>query len=348
MIDSEKSDVGLTQLRRSRAVRKRQITMLLKKLDESPESAVSSAIGSIKDLLSNVKSYDEQINDLLASLGDSSEFSEEFDNELESQSSYLIEVNIKMAALEKSVQTYKQKETNFDLKLPNLSCPVFSGEGASHLEFSAFIMQFQNCIGHRITLSPSAKFTYLKTYLRGYALKVLQHLQVNDENYEVALKLLESEFLNRKAVIDDLYQKLLSLKPKPDPTFLETKLFLNEVRCVLSDLKHYKRDLLSNESSAEFVSHLVFHKLPAVVRDEFIIRLDTNYPSLDQILDNYVEIIRKLNLRKDTSTVKPTELKGKAFDLGPVRTLPDEKSVLVNSATGVASKSCKFCGAANH
>ncbi|XP_047737076.1 uncharacterized protein LOC125178101 [Hyalella azteca] len=40
MCDSERSEVGLTQLRRSRAVRKRQITMLLKMLDESPESAM--------------------------------------------------------------------------------------------------------------------------------------------------------------------------------------------------------------------------------------------------------------------------------------------------------------------
>ncbi|XP_047735922.1 uncharacterized protein LOC125177710 [Hyalella azteca] len=55
-----------------------------------------------------------------------------------------------------------------------------------------------------------------------------------------------------------------------------------------------------------------------------------------------------LNLRKDTSAMKPAEPKDKVSDAKPVRTLSDERSVLVNSAAGVSSKSCEFCGAANH
>ena len=34
-----------------------------------------------------------------------------------------------------------------------------------------------------------------------------------------------------------------------------------------------------------------------MLKQEFVRKLDCNYPSLDQIFDNYVEVIRTLNLR---------------------------------------------------
>ena len=73
------------------------------------------------------------------------------------------------------------------------------------------------------------KLTYLKSYLKGYALKIVTHLQVTDSNYQIALDMLDAEFLNKPALIDDLIRQLLSLKPKFDQTFLETKMYINTI-----------------------------------------------------------------------------------------------------------------------
>jgi len=103
--------------------------------------------------------------------------------------------------------------------------------------------------------------TYLKSYLTGYALKVVSHLKTNDENYSVAMSLLESEFLNKEQLIDDLFGKLIKLKPESDTDLYHTKLYINEVRCLLSDLKNYGKDLLEDSASEQFVSHIVFFKI---------------------------------------------------------------------------------------
>ena len=39
----------------------------------------------------------------------------------------------------------------------------------------------------------------------------MRYLQITDENYEVALRLLTNEFLNKKSRISDLVDKVLSL-----------------------------------------------------------------------------------------------------------------------------------------
>ena len=80
--------------------------------------------------------------------------------------------------------------TNCELKFPNLTCSIFCGEGSSSIEYFSFLTQFNNIVGLRTYLGNGTKFTCLKTCLRGYALKVVQHLQVTDENYLVALNLL--------------------------------------------------------------------------------------------------------------------------------------------------------------
>jgi hypothetical protein len=61
----------------------------------------------------------------------------------------------------------------------------------------------------RKNLSDSAKLAYLQSYLKGYALKIIKHLPINDDNYPIALTLLKEEFLDEQFIIDEIYKKLL-------------------------------------------------------------------------------------------------------------------------------------------
>ena len=94
-------------------------------------------------------------------------------------------------------------------------------------EYYSFITEFNNVIGLRLNLSEATKLTYLKNYLGGYALKLIQHLQITDGNYRVALTLLEKEFLDKDAIVDELFSKLIALKPEHDPTYLKTDYYFH-------------------------------------------------------------------------------------------------------------------------
>ena len=66
-------------------------------------------------------------------------------------------------------------------------------------------------VGLRTTLSNSTKLTYLKNYVKGYAYKLISHLQISDVNYQIAIEVLEKEFLNKEALIDELFKTLYCL-----------------------------------------------------------------------------------------------------------------------------------------
>ena len=93
---------------------------------------------------------------------------------------------------------------------------------------------------------------------------------MNDDNYVIAVELLKDEFLNIDSLTDTLFKRLLDSKPKFDVTYLETKMYINEIRCILTDLKNYKCDLLIHDSSKKFLSHIVFAKLPLPFKRELL------------------------------------------------------------------------------
>ena len=112
---------------------------------------------------------------------------------------------------------------------------MFSGEGTAQLDYHLFSTSFNDVVGNRSNISNAVKLNYLKSYLKGYASKIINHLAIQDENQDVALSLLNSEFLDEQAIVDDLIKKLLNLNPKFYKSFSETKLFVIEARCIISD-----------------------------------------------------------------------------------------------------------------
>ena len=351
MTDDVKMDSEeVKKLIRKRAVIKRKITIAFKELGSNPTAAeVKSHVILINKFLEQVANYDNDINELIClNSSDGEQFSSDEQKELDSQVKYAQSINVQLSDL-KIPQDEKPNITDkpslVKLNLPDLKCDVFDGEVASHLKFHSFLSQFQNVIGLRANLSASCKLTYLKSYLRGYALKLVQHLQISDQNYEVALTLLRNEFLNVNAIISDLFQKLLNLKPKYDTSFLETKIFLNEIRCVLSDLKLYEINLISEPSANKFLSHIVFNRLPNVFQQELVRKLDDNYPCLDDIMENYVEVVRTLNIRQ------PRDSKGEGVSVSKPNS--SSKSNIINKSSvsndvNKPIKNCKFCCATGH
>ena len=200
---------------RKRGLVKRKVTILLNNTEsENFSNEINSVVSSLEAHLSSIQEFDDQINDIIYEDLESkdADVSAKISTELDGQTTYFLDISDKISVFKRKLEVKPEvkKENNLcessdcSMRLPDLKCENFSGEGTSNLQFHTFITQFNNIIGLRKNLSDSKKFTYLRTYLKGYALNIVQHLQVADSSYAVALKLLKDEFLNTNALIEDL------------------------------------------------------------------------------------------------------------------------------------------------
>jgi len=177
-----------------------------------------------------------------------------------------------------------------------LQCGTFGNNLKDKFAFKNFLTQFNNLIQSKQNLSDASKLTYLRGYVRGYALKVIEHLSITDENFEVALTLLKKEFLDIALIIDDTIVKILNSKPGYDQTYHESKVYLSQMRALLFELKGIGYDYTIEDSpGCIMVSHILFSKLPMPLKRELTHKLNSNYPSLNSIFECYNDCIKTLN-----------------------------------------------------
>ena len=174
-------------------------------------------------------------------------------------------------------------------------------------------------------MSNASKLAYLVGYLRDYALTVIRHLAINDD-YQVAIKLLEKEFANKQLIIDETIKNIMKATPSynNDPDYTSVKVYLNEVRAYVYELKAQGLDFLEDQSAGlTMISHVVFNKLPMPVKSELIHLLGKTYPNLNEIFDKCPEAIAILN---STRSVRP-----KNFKNNPQQQMMVEKPKQMNS-----------------
>ena len=252
---------------------------------------------------------------------------------------------------------------------PKLQCSQFSGKDADKLEFKNFLIQFQNCVDAGGNLPGSAKLTYLRSYLTGYAYKIISHLSITDDNYNTAVALLKDEFLDTEFIADEYFTQIIKASPKYDHNFENVRQYLNETRAALHELKSYNIDLMEEHTSGnKLISHIIFDKLPNIIKRELVHKVDTNFPTVNQLFDNYNDILKTLSrtsYKKDYDKYKPqssTQVKSQnssSFknqnDKGLRNPLGEKLkpcSTLENFQTktegGTFKSHCKFCNTNNH
>ena len=372
----ENIKANLQRFRRSRAIHKRKTTIYLKNLEslhnsgELTPSFCKKQVKEIETELSEVKENNEIINKFMDQNNLDSLDEECYNAELDDQAVYRIDVGINLDKYEDylvqqtkvgdNVNDNRNVNEMSDGKPPSLECGTFNGKERDKFAFHNFLNQFNNVIGSRKQLSDSAKLSYLFGYVKGYALKLINHLSISDENYMVALQLLKEEFLDVNYIIDETFKNILKVTPSEefDSEFTNVRLYLAEVRSYLHELTAYKVDLLTEETAGNlFVSHIIFNKLPRIVRKELITRADNSYPTLADIFLNYKEVLKTLS--RTVSGRKGPRKDSKPFWNNPSLKQKEDKIPtiknfgVVENAT-VADKykgrkiSCKLCSSDGH
>lgn len=182
---------------------------------------------------------------------------------------------------------------------PKLNCPKFSGKNCEDkFAFKNFLTQFQNCM---VAVKCKAiKLQYLRGYLADYALQIIQHLTITNENYDVAIQLLKEEYWDHEYIVNEILKQISENKPVLDSEFEGVKQYLTKVRADLLELKNsFELNFLENNTPGnKYVSYTIFSRLPSVLKREIIRIAGTNYPSLMHIFDNYNEVIKTLAITR--------------------------------------------------
>jgi hypothetical protein len=124
-----------------------------------------------------------------------------------------------------SEETRNRNQNNFtptvmSAKLPKLQLPKFDG---TFLKWQEFWDSFTVAIHDNPSLKPVDKLNYLKCSLEGKAKQALEGLQVINENYDVAVKLLQDRFGDKGRVVKAHYNVLTEIPTSTnDPMKLQS------------------------------------------------------------------------------------------------------------------------------
>lgn len=173
------------------------------------------------------------------------------------------------------------------IKLPTVRLPEFEGETA---EWDSFWDQFDSNIHARSDLSEVDKLNYLKGQLKGNAKKLISGFPSEAVSYKAAVKLLRETYENKDKRLRDLARNLIYLKV-PSHNFKSLSEFRAELESNLRRLENAGCDL---DQSSWLLSTLVIEKLPNLTVEQIQWKSSNDYPSLENIRSNLLEIINNI------------------------------------------------------
>ncbi|GFW01238.1 DUF1758 domain-containing protein [Trichonephila clavipes] len=97
-----------------------------------------------------------------------------------------------------------------EVKLPLLSLPIFSGVTEEWLAFSDL---FEVAVSNNKNLTGEQKLQYLKGSLKSDALKIVNSLSITNDNFEIAWKLLNDRYFNKREIMSSLIKKFINIMP---------------------------------------------------------------------------------------------------------------------------------------
>ena len=312
---------SISKVRRELRVRKYNLTGLLdgplnKSSDSLSSHYLTEILGQAREQFGHIKELQTlvmmEITDM-KSVG-----SEVIDEELKDQSSknsiFNDKVNADIGHL-MSLLTLKSDDTSrsqsasapplpapsLNVKLPELKISFFSDNSKDPFEFFRFIGTFNNALDSVPGVTKAVRLVYLKSYCRGRALALIENLAVNDHSYKVALELLESEFLDKDALINLTISELINCKPC---SCLESNMnFLTFLKGKLAELERFDVDVFDDGTGELLIGNIVRGKMYSVFLQELCRKTNSNYPNIENILDHSVSVYKLLKPSESNTSV---------------------------------------------
>lgn len=322
------------------------------------ENIIKQSTASFKDLKQLQTRIQFLICDLNRELHSQSDMDEELSWQLDHDSSTNDRINILIGRVMGIAKTFRvpiNASSNVvnrpiaaaQLKLPQLVIDNFEDNSKDSFSFFKFKSSFLNAMNSVEGTSNAVKMVYLKSYLKGRALALIDTLPVSDDNFEIAWNLLEAEFLDRNFLVNSTLCQIVDWKTcKTIDANLE---FINFIRIKLNELSRFHVNFFAEDSSGEtLMSNIVRNKLHHLFLTELCRKINTNYPTVNNILEHSVAIHKLIE-------TTPSEINNNNFSQRSFYSAAKSNSAKNDYSknpflplTSSDPKGCKFCSLLNH
>ncbi|GFW04242.1 integrase catalytic domain-containing protein [Trichonephila clavipes] len=194
----------------------------------------------------------------------------------------------------------KNDFANYNVKLPSINLPEFSGQYIDWLQFKS---QFVSLIHDNACLSDSQKLYYLQSALKGHA----KQLQTVNDSYSSLFEALEGRYENKRLIVNSHIAELLN----PNKIKFESAFHLRSlIDSIQSNLRALKQ--LELEPNALCESMLIFvitQRLDDESRKQYEMELHSNdLPKWNNFLDFLIKRSQALeNVQRNSSLKNKNE-----------------------------------------
>ena len=353
---------SIKRLVSKRAFKKGQITQDIKDLEALDDADLSvhlldQYIKTIEDRLSAIEDFDSEI---CTDTSDS-----ELTVVVASSRAYHMTINLKLSeykAIRESLMAKKSPNPSgsatpgkiVKLPLPPIQIQTFENNSENPFSYYTFKKSFKNAIAGMPNLTDTQKLIYLKGYLTGEALNIVEN------SFDQAVKLLDLNFLDKELIIDKTLNAILSA-----PEVGQVKEVESFIRLIINKVHGLKGVgvIMTKENSSGFLllSKIINLKLPRQFLIELCRETNTNYPNFNQLVETYQDILVRLRLGFNDQRVKP-KVKGEHFNSsskGDSKSKPNTESKTKDNTNVDKGKAnaehnkkqafkCKFCPSSDH
>ena len=207
----------IVKLKQCRAYTKGTITSDLKRLDKflKPDDAgaaisKSLALSIIANVENKLTTVDEFTEPICLELGE-----QEMLAEIEQNSDYTFDVRAKVSQFKDLFPENPSKvghvnEASVKLPLPTISLDSFQNNHKYPFAYFTFRKAFLNALAGIPNVTNAQKLIYLRNFVKGEALNVIEGIAVDDSGFKAAFDLLDFHFLNKDEIKDRTLDSILT------------------------------------------------------------------------------------------------------------------------------------------
>ena len=186
---------------------------------------------------------------------------------------------------------------------PKATQPFFQPKNndSDYQLFSEFIQRFDNFV---LNCKDDVRLQWLKSSCKGDALMLIQHLSATEENFKLAKDRLIKRYNNPDVLKHNLLQNILSFKAESNPRFTKVMSSMTGFCNALEELKTTHSIDTDAKMLEELKREILFYSLPIPIRQGLMENLAKNYPTSEEIISKYEEVVTKLNLLDSSNQAK--------------------------------------------
>lgn len=195
--------------------------------------------------------------------------------------------------------SYSRHKTQ-SIPLEKLSIPRFKGDVK---EYTGFRNLFETFVHNNSEYQTVVKFSYLRAYLEGEPLKIITNLTLSDDNYNLALKLLDNRYSNRRIIAQSHFDQLWDMQKA---VFGDEKSIRQVLSIITESVGALKNQGYAVDQWDPILLHLFQMKIDQQLRVQWELVVDTND---DPSVDEFTTFLTKFC--KAASASRPTNVREK-------------------------------------